>query len=107
MQKLAKEQAAAFVDLLRDTTPGVTSITSLSDVESTARGDERWLVMSADRRSVAEPPVTILCTARGNLCLLLHHTANLPTAAAAKGALLFTHLCCSRQPEMRHMISEQ
>ena len=55
MQKLAKEQAAAFVDLLRDTQPGITSATSLSDVESVSGEDDRWLVMSADTRSVIGP----------------------------------------------------
>lgn len=50
VQKLAKEQASAFVDLLREAQPALTASSSLTDAEAALGQDERWLVMPADRR---------------------------------------------------------
>ena len=55
VQKLSKEQAAAFVDLLRDLRPAITSTTSLDDIESVSGQDERWFALPDDKRQVSLP----------------------------------------------------
>ena len=50
VQKLSKESAAAFVDLLRQADPAVTSLTSFSDMQAQCQADERWLAVTQDKQ---------------------------------------------------------
>ncbi len=50
MQRLSKESAAAFVDLLRQADPPITAQTSFSDIEAQCEADERWQALSEDKR---------------------------------------------------------
>ena len=64
MQRLSKEQATAFVDLLRETRPAITSASSLAEVERATGQDARWLNMTPDRRFVTNMSImyTQFCT---------------------------------------------
>jgi len=50
LQKLSKESAAAFVDLLRQADPPITSQTSFAAIEAQCQADDRWQALSDDKR---------------------------------------------------------
>jgi len=50
LQKLSKESAAAFVDLLRQADPAITSQTSFTAIEAQCQVDDRWQALSDDKR---------------------------------------------------------
>ena len=50
LQKLSKESAAAFVDLLKQAQPAVTSQTSFDDIEDQCGDDQRWQAVTEDKR---------------------------------------------------------
>lgn len=50
LQKLHKAQTSAFVDLLRELQPPLTSTTGLDDVESASGLDDRWLALAHEQR---------------------------------------------------------
>ncbi|KAL3149568.1 hypothetical protein ABBQ32_002344 [Trebouxia sp. C0010 RCD-2024] len=49
-KKLSKETAAAFVDLLRQAQPEITSQTTFGDIQGQCAGNERWQALSEDKR---------------------------------------------------------
>lgn len=49
-KKLSKESAAAFVDLLRQADPPITSHTSFAAIEAQCQADDRWQALSDDKR---------------------------------------------------------
>lgn len=49
-KKLSKESAAAFVDLLRQAEPGITSQTSFEDIQIQCGQDPRWQALTQDKR---------------------------------------------------------
>ena len=50
LQKLSKESAAAFVDLLKQAQPAITSQTSFDDIEEQYGDDQRWQALTQDKR---------------------------------------------------------
>lgn len=50
LQKLSKESAAAFVDLLRQAHPFITSHTTFAAIEAQCQADDRWQALSDDKR---------------------------------------------------------
>ncbi|KAL0031978.1 hypothetical protein WJX79_009976 [Trebouxia sp. C0005] len=49
-KKLSKESAAAFVDLLRQADPPITSQTSFAAIAAQCQADDRWQALSHDKR---------------------------------------------------------
>ena len=96
LQKLSKESAAAFVDLLRQTQPAITSQTSFNDIETRCGNDQRWQAVTEDKRyaslSTASTTHMFICTSGRVYSGLLVKKAKLLSSGEGMIRAILKHL---------------
>ena len=97
LQKLSKESAAVFVDLLRRAEPRITSQTTFDDAEAQCWEDPRWEALTQEQRGATcqrrcGPALQISC--------LLHLSAATTSCWTPDTKQPCLHLYCSQRPSL-------